>query len=230
MGIQTTGHAGKEGPNTEGRYLIAGCVEAHGFSGHLVVGDRQEATPMGRVEERPDGVHGQRRRAEGPKQIAISRHSSQPSGAAHRVHILENDANNFPKTQRHNGQVVALEPEGGCSDCQTRHRGQQARSNEAHWEKDPLQENGIPPQPGRHHRGQHGRGVRTHGHETGVSQRELARKAVDEIEAGSQHHTDTHPHHHVQKVGIDRTRTGRGQPCKNQGCEQPALGNRKRHG
>ncbi len=106
MRVHATGKAGKEGADQEGGDLVARGVDAHGLGRNLIVGDRDEATPVGGVHHGPHHVDAQRGQPVGPEQVGVAGDADHAARAAHGIDVLQHHADDFAETQRDDGQIV----------------------------------------------------------------------------------------------------------------------------
>ena len=88
MRVYAAGHAGEEGPDQEGRDLVARGVDAHGLGGDLVIGYGNEASTVGGIDHRPHHIHGQCGQAVGPEQRGVCRYADEAARPRRMFRIL----------------------------------------------------------------------------------------------------------------------------------------------
>jgi hypothetical protein len=75
---------------------------------------------------------------EHPEDRRVGRDAVQPEGAAERVHVLEDDADDLAEAQRDQRQVVALQPQRRDADGEARQRRRRAPGEQRPEEEQPL--------------------------------------------------------------------------------------------
>jgi len=221
--VEATGDPGEERPHDEGDDLVAGGVEADRLRGDLVVVRRDEAAAVGRAHEADDREHGQRRERVHPEDRGVVRYAVEPQGAPERVHVLEDDPDDLAEAQRHEGKVVALQPEGRYADYQAGRRGAKSPEDQRAQEQEALLERGparVAEEPRPQEERDRGGEVGPDRHEARVAERELARVAVHEVERDREDDVDPDPSDDVQVVGVDVVREVGDAEGHEDGCQE----------
>ena len=186
MGIQPAGHPGKECGQGEGEHLVIRGGDTGGLGGHFVFADGDNGPAMAGAAQGEQPGHHQHH---DDIHIAEIRHpldADQAHGAAGEGKVIENHADNFAKAQRDNGQIIALEPQGGHADNNAEHRSHQPAAQQAHGE------GGCHGQ--RQVFGHQGRGIRADGHEPRMAQSQLAQEAGGQVQGDGHDHGDADVH------------------------------------
>ncbi len=199
-------HAREEGADHEGGHLVARGGHAQRLRGDLVLADGEERAPMEGLHEVPDHDIGDPRPPEHPREVRPLRHPRESARAAHRVDVQDRDADDLAEPQRHDGQVVAAQPHRGQTDQESGHGGGQPADKDRDQERqarDPPVRGVARPEEERHRvDGIRGGGIRPHGHESRVSDGELPRDPVHEVQAQGEDDVDGAEDQHAVDVGV----------------------------
>ena len=175
MGVESSGHSGKEGPDHKGRHLELCRVDPHGGGGDLIVPHSQKSTAIGRTHQGDHRVQGGHCCADGPEKIGRGQDSLHAARSPDGIGILQQHANDFAESERHHRQIISPQPQRRPPDNQPGNRSNQS-GNQEHRQKGQLRSQGSPgPRKMRQRRRkdlacQNGGAVGTHRHESGVAE------------------------------------------------------------
>ena len=130
MAIEGAGHAREEGGQNKDHQLIVGDVHAVGLGRDAVVADGHNGPAVAGVlqvhhddddQEHQDNAVGQQGLG-----VAVDGGGVEALGAAGDVQVGDDGFDDLTAAQGDDGQIVALEPQGGQADDQAHHRGAEA--------------------------------------------------------------------------------------------------------
>jgi len=104
-------HAGKRRTYDEGHHFVPGRVDAHGLGGNFVAANGRERVAEGRRLDVAYDDDGQGGDAEVPEEIGDGDGVREAGGASDGRNIQDEYADDLREPQRHDGQVVAPEPQ-----------------------------------------------------------------------------------------------------------------------
>ena len=113
--------------------------------------------------------------------------------AQHIIDVVQGNADDLAKAQRQDGQIVAGQAQGWDADEHTEQTGHDAGQHQTDGKGDTVRQ--------RAELGEQGAGVGTHGHETGMAQRQLPQIAGGNVQGDRQDDIDAHRHQHLVLVG-----------------------------
>ena len=161
----------KECTDGEREYLVLRRVHPHRLRRNLVLANREARAAVARVHKILDDKEGDEHQAEDPGKIRVVGDALEARCTADIGDVDDDDADNLAETERCDGEVVA---------AQTQRRQTDECTEESC--RDTARENGD----GECHlkiRREHDADVRADRHKSGMSERELSRIPVDEVEA-----------------------------------------------
>ena len=198
MGQQSSGDACDDAGKGERQDFQAKHVHTHGFGGNFIVANRLEGAAVGGPDQQHHENDAARSHSPGPPHGGEARQAleaQRPVGD--RLHIGQDHADDFGKSQSGNGQIVVAQAQGDEAQNpahQTREKAcQQQGRHEGYLDLRQPRCDGLQHVVDRFLRrrhGQDGAGVRANGHEAGVTQAEQARESVDQVQRQGQNHVD----------------------------------------
>ena len=140
MTVQHTGHSGEESRQHEHHQLVVRHVDAVGLRCDTVIPDGHDGPAMAGVLQIHHHQHHQKNQHDGKGQqcpgIGVDLAGIQPLGAAGDGEIVDDGLDDLAAGQRHDGQIVALEPQDG----EAEHEAKQGRHDAAHGQYGPEAE------------------------------------------------------------------------------------------
>ena len=113
--------------------------------------------------------------------------------AQHVIDVVQGDADDLAEAQRQDGEVVAGQAQSRDADKHAEQARHDARQRQTEGEGDTARQRAV--------LGEQGAGVSTHGHETGVAQRQLAQIAGGNVQGDRQNDVDAHGQQDLVLVG-----------------------------
>jgi hypothetical protein len=158
------------------------------------------------VHEAPDGEDGHGAEGQHPERGRVGRDAVEPEGAAERLAVLEDHADDLAEAERDDGEVVALQPERGQPDEQAGEGRAQPAGAEGAEEKEVLRPRRPAvraEEPGAEQHGHGGGQVGADRHEARVAEGELAGVAVHQVQADGEDDVDADADRDVEVVGVE---------------------------
>ena len=225
-GVQAAGQACKGGGEGKGHHLIVGGLDAAAFGGDLVVADGQHGTAVAALHHGVDEEAGDDHTQEYIPVVGVlgdvlqALCAVEQLEAQHIINVVQGDADDLAKAQRQDGQIVAGQAQGGDADEHPEQPGHDPCQNQTDNKGNALGQVGIL----RKQRA----GIGTHGHKTGVTQRQLPQITGGNVQRDSQNDVDAHGQQHLVLVGGQHILGEEGKPHEQQrhqhGVHQVAHG------
>ena len=117
--IKSAGDSGEKCADDKRGDFVFRRVDAHRFGGDFIVAHGYKAASVGGMDERGDDINRHGGETERPKEIRPAVHDAQAARAADGIHVLQNDADDFAKAERDDGEIIAAQTERRNSDEQT---------------------------------------------------------------------------------------------------------------
>ena len=111
----------------------------------------------------------------------------------HIVDVVQRDADDLAKAKRQDGQIVTGQAQSGDADQHTEQARHDAGQHQTNGKGDAAGQGAV--------LGEQRAGVSTHGHETGMAQRQLAQIAGGHVQRHGQDDVDAHGHQHLVLIG-----------------------------
>ena len=181
MAVKSAGGAGEKRADDEGDDFVMRGVEADGFGGDFVVVGGEKTAAVGGVDQTGDDEDGEGDEGEDPENRSVRGDTIEAEGAAEKLYVLNDDADDFAEAEGDEGEVVTFEPEGRDADEEAGERSEESAGEEGAEEQAPLLEGGAArgaEELRAEEEGKSGGGVGADGHEAGVAEGELTGEAV----------------------------------------------------
>ena len=144
--------------------------------------------------------------------------------AQHIIDVVQGDADDLAKAQRQDGQIITGQAQSRNADQHAEQARHDAGQHQTHDKSDTGGQIAV--------FREQGAGVSTHGHETGVAQRQLAQITGGNVQRDSQNDVDAHGEKHLVLVGGQHVLGEEGQAHEQQshqhGVHQVAHGHFER--
>ena len=124
----------KKAPTDKARHFVFCGIDPHGLRSDLVIAHGNKTAAISGIDERGNHINRYGRKAERPKKIGLTVCDAQSARAAHGIHVLEDDPDDFAKTKRDDGEIIAAQSQGGNADEQSGHGRRQAASHQGEGE------------------------------------------------------------------------------------------------
>ena len=108
MRVKPARDAGEKRGEDEGEHFVFRGVDTHRLGSDFVVAHGEKAAAVGGADEVQHDVNRDRGKGEGPKEVRVQFHPTEPALRAERLGVLDHAFDDLVETERHDREVVAL--------------------------------------------------------------------------------------------------------------------------